>query len=105
MLRRSLSQGNTSAWWINNRIVYQVVLQRFYDGPRSRAISRGRSGGRSMDTRAAGEFSRISSSQIIFRYGKDVVVSSLSALQEQEALGQIQDQPAQGQVYLGVRGS
>jgi hypothetical protein len=29
MLRRSLSQGNTSAWWINNRIVYQVVLQRF----------------------------------------------------------------------------
>src|SRR6267142_1196270 len=33
MLRRSLSQDNTSAWWINNRIVYQVVLQRFYDGP------------------------------------------------------------------------
>ena len=102
MLRRSLSQGNTSAWWINNRIVYQVVLQRFYDGPPIKSNLQGVVVvGRSMDTRAAGEFSRISSSQIIFRYGKDVVVSSLSALQEQEALGQIQDQPAQEQVYLG----
>ncbi len=102
MLRRSLSQGNTSAWWINNRIVYQVVLQRFYDGPPIKSNLQGVVVvGRSMDTRAAGEFSRISSSQIIFRYGKDVVVSSLSALQEQEALGQIQDRPAQEQVYLG----
>jgi signal transduction histidine kinase/ActR/RegA family two-component response regulator len=102
MLRRSLSQGNTSAWWINNRIVYQVVLQRFYDGPPIKSNLQGVVVvGRSMDARAAGEFSRISSSQIIFRYGKDVVVSSLSALQEQEVLGQIQDQPAQEQVYLG----
>jgi signal transduction histidine kinase len=102
MLRRSLSQGNTSAWWINNRIVYQVVLQRFYDGPPIKSNLQGVVVvGRSMDTRAAGEFSRISSSQIIFRYGKGVVVSSLSALQEQEALGQIQEQPAQEQVYLG----
>src|SRR6266850_237569 len=102
MLHRSLSQDNTSAWWINNRIVYQVVLQRFYDGPPIKSNLQGVVVvGRSMDTRAAGEFSRISSSQIIFRYGKDVVVSSLSALQEQEALGQIQDQPAQEQVYLG----
>jgi signal transduction histidine kinase/ActR/RegA family two-component response regulator len=102
MLRRSLSQGNTSAWWINNRIIYQVVLQRFYDGPPIKSNLQGVVVvGRSMDTRAAGEFSRISSSQLIFRYGKDVVVSSLSALQEQEVLGQIQDQPAQEQVYLG----
>jgi len=102
MLRRSLSQGNTSAWWINDRIVYQVVLQRFYDGPPIKSNLQGVVVvGRSMDTRAAGEFSRISSSQVIFRYGKDVVVSSLSALQEQEALGQIQDEPAQEQVYLG----
>src|SRR5229473_3534871 len=102
MLRRSLGQGNTFAWWINNRIVYQVVLQRFYDGPPIKSNLQGVVVvGRSMDTRAAGEFSRISSSQIIFRYGRDVVVSSLSALQEQEALGQIQDQPSQEQVYLG----
>jgi signal transduction histidine kinase/ActR/RegA family two-component response regulator len=102
MLRRSLSQGNTSAWWINDRIIYQVVLQRFYDGPPIKSNFQGVVVvGRSMDTRAAGEFSRISSSQVIFRYGKTVVASSLSALQEQEAMGQLQDQPAQEQVYLG----
>jgi signal transduction histidine kinase/ActR/RegA family two-component response regulator len=102
MLRRSQGQGNTSAWWINDRIIYQVVLQRFYDGPPIKSNLQGVVVvGRSMDTRAAGEFSRMSSSQVIFLYGKTVVASSLSALQEQEALGQIQDQPAQEQVYLG----
>jgi methyl-accepting chemotaxis protein len=102
MLRRSLSQGNTSAWWINDRIIYQVVLQRFDDGPPIKSnLQVVVVVGRSMDTRAAGEFSRMSSSQVIFRYGKTVMASSLSALQEQEALGQLQDQPAEEQVYLG----
>jgi signal transduction histidine kinase/ActR/RegA family two-component response regulator len=102
MLRRSLGQGNTSAWWINDRIVYQVVLQRFYDGPPVKSNLQGIVVvGRNMDIRAAGDFSRLSSSQILFRYGKGVAVSSLSALQEQEAFGQLQDQPAREQVYLG----
>src|SRR6266446_1532028 len=52
MLRRSLSRGGASAWWINNRIVYQVVLQRFYDGPPIKSNLQGVVVvGRSMDTR------------------------------------------------------
>src|SRR6202521_1520828 len=102
MLHRSLSNGSVSAWWINDKNVYQVVLQRFYDGP---PIKRNLLGtvvvGRSMDARAASDLGRISSSQIIFRYGKDVVVSTLSALQEQEVVRQIQDQPTGEQVYVG----
>src|SRR5258708_1932242 len=82
--------------------VYQVVLQRFYDGP---PVKSNRLGtvvvGRSMDVRAASDLGRISSSQIIFRYGKDVVVSTLSALQEQEVVRQIQDLPTQEQAYIG----
>jgi signal transduction histidine kinase/ActR/RegA family two-component response regulator len=54
-----------------------------------------------MDVRTASDLGRISSSQIIFRYGKDVVVSTLSALQEQEVVRQIQDQPTQEQLYIG----
>jgi signal transduction histidine kinase len=101
MLRNSLARGSASAWWINDRNVYQVVLQRFYDGPPVKSNLLGTVVvGRSMDTRAAGEFSRMSSSQILFRNGKSVVISSLPALQEQEALGQIQEQPAREQVYL-----
>jgi signal transduction histidine kinase/ActR/RegA family two-component response regulator len=102
MLRRSLSGGSTSAWWINNRSVYQVVLQRFYDGPPIKSNLQGTVVvGRSMDTRAASDLGRISASQILFRYGQDAVVSTLSPLQEQEVLRQIQNQPTGQEVYIG----
>jgi len=101
MLRRTLSSGRTSGWWINEKNIYQVVLQRFYDGPTAKGNLLGTVVvGRSMDTRAAGELARISSSQIIFRYGENVVVSTLSPLQEQEGQRQLQEEPARGQVYL-----
>jgi signal transduction histidine kinase/ActR/RegA family two-component response regulator len=102
MLHRSLSDGSVSTWWINDKNVYQVVLQRFYDGPPIKSNLLGTVVvGRSMDARAASDLGRLSSSQIIFRYGKDVVVSTLSALQEQEVVRQIQDQPTGEQVYVG----
>jgi signal transduction histidine kinase/ActR/RegA family two-component response regulator len=102
MLHHSLNSGGSYAWWINGKNVYQVVLQRFYDGPPLKSNLLGTVVvGRSMDTRTASDLGRISSSQIIFRYGKDVVVSTLSALQEQEVVGQLQDQSTQEQVYIG----
>jgi signal transduction histidine kinase/ActR/RegA family two-component response regulator len=101
MLRRTLSSGRTSGWWINDKNIYQVVLQRFYDGPAAKGNLLGTViVGRSMDARAAGELARISSSQIIFRYGENVVVSTLSPLQEQEGQRQLQEQPAREQIYL-----
>jgi signal transduction histidine kinase/ActR/RegA family two-component response regulator len=102
MLRRSLSSASTSAWWINNRNVYQVVLQRFYDGPPIKSNLLGTVVvGRSMDTRAASDLARISSSQVLLRYGHEAVVSTLSPLQEQEVLRQIQNQPTAQEVYIG----
>ena len=102
MLNRSLKSGVASAWWINDKNVFQVVLQRFYDGPPVKSNLLGTVVvGRSMDVRAATDLGRISSSHIIFRYGKDVVVSTLSASQEQEVVTQIQDQTTQQQVYVG----
>jgi signal transduction histidine kinase/ActR/RegA family two-component response regulator len=102
MLNRSLGSGSTAAWWINDKNVYQVVLQRYYDGPPVKSNLLGTVVvGRSMDAREASELGRLSSSQILFRYGKDVVVSSLSSLQEQEVARQIQDQRAEEQIYIG----
>jgi signal transduction histidine kinase/ActR/RegA family two-component response regulator len=100
MLRRSLSSGNTSGWWINEKNVYQVVLQRFYDGPGKGNLLGTVVVGRSMDARAAGELARISSSHVVFRYGKDVVVSTLSPLREQEVMSQLQGPPKNKQVYV-----
>ena len=101
LLHRSLNSGNMSGWWINDKNIYQVVLQRFYDGPPVKSNLLGTViVGRSMDSRAASELARISSSQIIFRYGKDVVVSTLSPVREQESLRQFQEYPTREQIYL-----
>jgi signal transduction histidine kinase/ActR/RegA family two-component response regulator len=54
-----------------------------------------------MDSRAASDLGRISSSQILFRYGQEAVVSTLSPLQEQEVLRQIQNRPTGQDVYIG----
>jgi signal transduction histidine kinase/FixJ family two-component response regulator len=102
MLNRSLASGVSSAWWVNDRNVYQVVLQRYYDGPPVKGNLLGTVVvGRSMDARAASDLARLSSSQIVFRYGKEAVVSTLTSLQEQELLRQIQDQPIEEPVYIG----
>jgi signal transduction histidine kinase/ActR/RegA family two-component response regulator len=101
MLRRSLSSGNNTAWWINDKNAYQVVLQRFYDGPPLKGNLLGTVVvGRSMDSRAASDLGRISSSQILIRYGKDAVVSTLSPLQEREVLSQLQDDPTGQELYI-----
>jgi signal transduction histidine kinase/ActR/RegA family two-component response regulator len=101
MLRRSLSSGNNTAWWINDKNAYQVVLQRFYDGPPLKNNLLGTVVvGKSLDSRAANDLGRISSSQILIRYGKDAVVSTLSPIQEQEVLKQAQDQPTGQELYI-----
>ena len=92
MLRRSLSSGSTSAWWVDGK-------ERLSSGPeallRWSALKGNLLGtvvvGRSMDARAASELGRISSSQIIFRYGKDVVVSTLSPCRSRKACRQLQE--------------
>jgi signal transduction histidine kinase/ActR/RegA family two-component response regulator len=91
-----------TAWWVNDRNVYQVVLQRFYDGAPLKGNLLGTVVvGRLMDSRAASDLGRISSSQILFRYGQEAVVSTLSPLQEQEVLRQIQNRPTGQDVYIG----
>jgi len=68
MLRRSLSRNSNSGWWVSDKSVYQVVLQRFYDGPPSKSNLMGTVVvGRSVDNTSASELARISASQIFFR--------------------------------------
>jgi signal transduction histidine kinase/ActR/RegA family two-component response regulator len=101
MLRRSLSSGNNTAWWINDKNAYQVVLQRFYDGSPIKGNLLGTVVvGRSMDSRAASDLGRISSSQILIRFGIEAVVSTLSPLREREVLNQLQDDPGGQELYI-----
>jgi signal transduction histidine kinase/ActR/RegA family two-component response regulator len=79
MLARSLKDGNTAGWWYSGQRLYQVVLQPFYDGAPVKANLLGTViVGRGIDP-AANDLSRGSSSQVAFRYGSDIVASSLDA--------------------------
>ena len=84
LLSHDLKQGNSTGWWYSGTRLYQVVLQPFYDDP---PTSSNLSGtvivGHGMD-RSANELRRISSSHMVFRYGRDIVASTLPAFKEQD---------------------
>ena len=85
LLRRSLARHTTAAWWFSGAALYQVVL-RPVDG--AIGASGGRIGtvvvGRAIDSAAVNELHRISSSQIVFLRGGNVIVSTLSPFDEQD---------------------
>jgi signal transduction histidine kinase/CheY-like chemotaxis protein len=90
MLARSLKQSDTAGWWYSGKRLYQVVLQPFYDGPPAKSNLLGTViVGRSMDP-AANDLSRVSSSQVAFRYGPAIVASTLAPAKEQELARQFQ---------------
>ena len=101
MLRRSVRKGDNTGWWYGGGHLYQVVLQPIYDGtsPKSTLLATVVVG-REIDGREANDLRRISSSQVIFRYGGEVVVSTFSPLQEQELAKWIQDRTAAGQIQI-----
>ena len=90
MLAHSLKQSDTAGWWYSGKRLYQVVLQPFYDGTPAKSNLLGTViVGRSMDP-AANDLSRVSSSQVAFRYGPAIVASTLAPAKEQELARQFQ---------------
>jgi signal transduction histidine kinase/CheY-like chemotaxis protein len=101
MLRRSLSKGNNADSWYSGGRLYQVVLHPVYeDVSRKSTLLATVVVGREIDRREADDLRRISSSQVIFHHGADIVVSTLSPLQEQELAKQIQERTAPEQIQI-----
>jgi signal transduction histidine kinase/ActR/RegA family two-component response regulator len=99
MLTRSIGHAEKSGWWFGGNNLYQVVLQPYYQDPSTKKVIEGYVVvGRSVDSRAASDLSRIASSDIVFRYGPQIAISTLSPLQELELTRQIQNQNAKDQV-------
>jgi signal transduction histidine kinase len=83
LLRRSQTGHQKNEWWSNSGHLYQVVLQPFYsDPPQNHELVGTVILGREMDLRRAAELSRISSSQVVFRSGNEVLLSTANALEE-----------------------
>jgi signal transduction histidine kinase/ActR/RegA family two-component response regulator len=101
MLGRSLKDGETSSWWYSGKRLYQVVLQPFYDGPPLKSNLLGTViVGRGMDP-AATDLSRVSSSQVAFRYGSEIVASTLPSSQVRDLTSQLPEGTSQRQLKIG----
>jgi signal transduction histidine kinase/CheY-like chemotaxis protein len=88
LLARYLSEGQTFGWWLGGDTLYEVILQPYYSDAAARNDVAGYViVGRSVDQNATIDLARITSSSVAFRYGREIAISTLPALQEQE-LGQ-----------------
>lgn len=93
-LRRSLQSGEPREWWHGSGHLFEVFLQPIYFGsPSDNTLLGILAVGYEIDDRLAENVSRIASSQVAFRYGKALVVSTLSPTQQTELTRQAQLRP------------
>jgi signal transduction histidine kinase/CheY-like chemotaxis protein len=87
-LSRSLKAGSTIGWWYSGTNLYQVVLQPFFGGTQAKSDLSGTVvvGHR---LNPVNELGHTSSSHLAFRYGSNIVASTLSPLKERELGGQL----------------
>lgn len=90
LLNRSFQEHTTTAWWYDGRDLYEVVVEPIYGGSRPHVRAGTVAVGYQIDGAAADELRQTSSTEVAFRYGNDVVVSTLPPLREQEFKSQMQ---------------
>ena len=85
--RRWCPQEETRHWWCVEGHLYEVFLQDIYFGPKSEHQVLGYLVlGHEIDDRFARDLSRMSASEVAFRYGDAIVRSTLKPAQEAELL-------------------
>lgn len=90
-LARALREEQIRDWWFGGGHLYEVFLQPIYFGsPRDNALLGVLVIGYEIDDRVAEEVSRIASSQVAFRYGKTIVVSTLQPNQQAQLASQME---------------
>jgi signal transduction histidine kinase len=102
LLGLSLKEDSGAGWWYGDGSLFQVVLQRYYeDEPRKSRLLGTVVVGREIDSRVAHELGRISSSDLIFRYGGDIVTSTLSVAQVEKLVPQLGNRPIGEEIQIG----
>ena len=84
-LTRTLQKEQNRDWWYGGGHLYAVFLQPIYFGASRDNIVLGvLAVGFEVDKQVADAVARVASCEVAFRYGKDIVVSTLSPKQQQE---------------------
>jgi signal transduction histidine kinase/CheY-like chemotaxis protein len=100
LLGHDLKERNTTGWWYSGTRLYQVVLKPFYSGTPAKENLLGTViVGHGIDPQAT-ELRRVSSSHVAFRYGNDIVASTLSLFRQQEFTSQLRTGSWKEQVTL-----
>ena len=100
MMTLSLSEGKHIGWWYSGSRLYQVVLQPFYeDQARKKNLVGTVIVGHGIDP-SANELRRITSSQMAFQYGEEVVASTLAPLKTEEFARQLKTGSLEEQVKV-----
>jgi len=100
VLNHTLKEGRTTGWWYSGTRLYQVALQSFYEGkPKKSKLLGTVIAGRGIDP-AATDLRRVSSSHVAFRYGNDIVASTLPLFKEQQFASQLGTGPWRDKVTL-----
>jgi signal transduction histidine kinase/CheY-like chemotaxis protein len=99
-LSHALKERYSTGWWYSGTRLYQVVLKPFYSGTPAKSSFLGTViVGRGIDPEAT-ELRRVSSSHVAFRYGNDIVASTLPLFKEQQFAAQLGAGPWKEQVIL-----
>lgn len=100
LFNRSFHEHTTTVWWYDGTDLYEVVLEAIH-GDGHHSVRAGTVAvGYQIDGAAADELRQTSSTEVAFRYGNDVVVSTLPPLREQEFKSQMQTHPNGTQIRL-----
>lgn len=95
VLGRSLAKGSASDWWYVGGSLYQVALQQIGHGSGTVIV------GREIDYRVVHDMGRISASQVVLTYDRNVVASTLRSIEDQEAGKKLQNARLPGEIQIG----
>jgi len=85
MLRRSLRNGEARDWWFGGGHLFQVFMRPIYFGQPANGTELGVLVlGAEINEQVADDVRQVASSQVAFRYGSSIVVSTLAGAQKQE---------------------
>jgi len=100
LLHQSLKGHLATDWWYDGARLYQVALETIPGSDGARGAAGTVIVGHEIDAHEAATLRAISSTEVVFRYGRDVVVSTLSPIEEQDLKQSVQH-VARGQVEIG----
>lgn len=85
MLSESVGRGETAGWWFAGKSLYQVAIQPFYGDANRKGNPQGYVVvGRLIDGHAVRDLGKLSSTDVVYRFGDEVAAGSLPPLKEAE---------------------